>query len=352
VVTKVNQLKRVTEALFETGHFLDYTRRHERGIDRVAVATLDDGTSVRVPQTGVITFEPPHPTPSGIDLLFSSGIHGNETAPIEICCELVAEILCGDLPVSNRVMFVIGNPVAVNLGKRFESENLNRLFMGAHESSLVPGSYESVRAAELEVLVGEFFEKGQQSSRRLHYDMHTAIRGSKIEKFAARPFCHGLEPSTADIEVLGAAGIHTIVISTSSVGTFSYFSSRAFGSTSFTVELGQVRPFGENDMSKFAAIMDVIRHMVRGEDVVVEPFENKDYNVFAVERVLFKTSDEFVLHLADDVLNFTELPLGFVLTEDGDERYVVATQGECIVFPNPYVKTTQRAGMTLVPISL
>jgi succinylglutamate desuccinylase len=350
VTTDNDGFEGVRRALFGEGDFLAFTRQHEAGIDSPRGATLADGTRVSVPQTGVIRFEPP--VSSGTDLVFSTGVHGNETAPIEIGRDLVDAILAGTLVVRNRLMLLIGNPVAVNLGTRFQAENLNRLFDGRHRKPLVAGSYESRRAAELEAFVTDFFESGDPSAERIHYDLHTALRGSKFEQFAIYPFPDGEPWSIPRLQVMLSAGISTILLSNGPQGTFSYFSQSKFGATSFTVELGKVRPFGENDMSRFSAMTDVMRRLIRGESVPVKPYEGADFDIFRVQQVLVKTSDAFVLHVADDVDNYTEFPVGFVLTEDGDDKYAIAHAGECIMFPNPDVAVSQRAGMTLVPATL
>ncbi|MBV8467661.1 MAG: succinylglutamate desuccinylase, partial [Burkholderiales bacterium] len=43
---------------------------------------------------------------------------------------------------------------------------------------------------------------------------------------------------------------------------------------------------------------------------------------------------------------------GYVLADDGDERFVVEEQGARIVFPNPKVKNGLRAGIVVVPTTL
>jgi succinylglutamate desuccinylase len=50
------------------------------------------------------------------------------------------------------------------------------------------------------------------------------------------------------------------------------------------------------------------------------------------------------------VENFTALPDGFVIAEDGAQRYVPA--GERILFPNPGVKPGLRAGIVVEPATL
>ncbi|TMP49795.1 succinylglutamate desuccinylase/aspartoacylase family protein, partial [Pseudoalteromonas sp. S1612] len=66
------------------------------------------------------------------NVVLSSAIHGNETAPIEICDELIKNIISGKLELQQLVLFIFGNPQSINIGKGFVEENLNLLFNGHH----------------------------------------------------------------------------------------------------------------------------------------------------------------------------------------------------------------------------
>ncbi|MFP3527152.1 succinylglutamate desuccinylase/aspartoacylase family protein, partial [Pantoea sp. SIMBA_072] len=81
---------------------------------------------------------------------------------------------------------LFGNPEAMRRGERYLELDINRLFNGRHELS---SGFEALRAAELEQFAPVFFSKPGRS--RLHYDLHTAIRGSKIEQFALYPYKEG-----------------------------------------------------------------------------------------------------------------------------------------------------------------
>lgn len=73
-------------------------------------------------------------------------IHGNETAPIEICNQLLSRLLAGELSARHRVLFPFGNPAAMNLGLREVEENTNRLFSGAHSKGEGLCNRERIRA--------------------------------------------------------------------------------------------------------------------------------------------------------------------------------------------------------------
>jgi succinylglutamate desuccinylase len=242
------------------------------------------------------------------------------------------------------VLFIIGNPVAMNKSERFDIENMNRLFNGKHAGKT---HYEAKRAAQLEYYVEQFYHR-EQVKQRVHYDLHTAIRGSKYQKFAIYPFPDGRDWRKSQLEFFLASDINTVLLGHQPSGTFSYFSSHRFNADAFTVELGKVKPFGENNMHEFLAIRSNLATLIRGDEVATKPFDNDDFNLFRVKTELIKKSEGFKLNIAEDVENFTEFKQGFVVAEDREGNYVVEQDGEAIVFPNANVPVGQRAGLIVV----
>jgi succinylglutamate desuccinylase len=337
------------QQLQQSGDFLSITREHEWHLDAFSF-TLDNGTNVQVWDTGVICFEPS--TPGGKDIVLSSAVHGNETAPIEICDSLIKNIITQQLVLGHRVLFIFGNPASINFGDRFVEENLNRLFSGAHSDG--PGliNKERKRAKVLETYVERFFTSVEAGRYRCHYDLHTAIRGSKNEKFAVYPFLNGGKWQKAQFELLLACGVNTFLLMTKPATTFSYFSSDSFGADSFTVELGKVRPFGENDMSKFAGTKNTLTALISGVDLPTKPFKSEDFCFYDVYRMVDRLTEDFSLNFSDDAENFTDFPIGYVLAEDGGKQHIVDTKGEAIIFPNAKVAIGQRALLTVIPLDI
>ncbi|HDZ9212322.1 TPA: succinylglutamate desuccinylase/aspartoacylase family protein, partial [Aeromonas dhakensis] len=150
--------------------FLALTRRHEWQLEPFSF-DLPDGARVSVWDTGVLCLEPASGAgdlPGGRkDIVLSCGIHGNETAPIEICNQLLSRLLSGELRARHRVLFLFGNPAAMNLGVREVEENMNRLFSGAHSKGEGLCNQERIRAMRLEQYVSRFFS--DPARPRYHY---------------------------------------------------------------------------------------------------------------------------------------------------------------------------------------
>lgn len=357
-----DDIKNIETELKRTGDFLTLTRKNEFLLPTFSfeINHHDSGSKalVNVLDTGIIAFEPISKV-SSKDIVLSSAVHGNETAPIEICDKLIKALILGELQLTERVLFLFGNPASINIGKRFVEENLNRLFSGGHSQDQGNGpgliNKERHRALALENAVSAFFKQGEainENRYRCHYDLHTAIRGSKNDKFAVYPFRHGKPWKKEQLQFMLACGVNTILLSHSPTTTFSYFSSNEYGADAFTVELGKVRPFGENDMENFAKVSKTLTRLVSGQDLELAPFSEADFDIFEIYQTINRQGNNFALHFDDEVENFTDFPVGYVLATDDDIEYPVKQEGEAIIFPNAEVAIGQRALLTVVPTSI
>lgn len=340
------------KALLSSGEFLHLSRTQPDLFQDTLSIELINKTQMEILAPGIVSFTPEHF--GAKDIVLSSGVHGNETAPIEICDKLVKQIIAGELSLAHRVLFLFGNLPAMDIGERFIDENMNRLFSGAHSVPVDADTPERLRAKQLELEVERFYLSVNTSKQRerLHYDLHTAIRASKNEKFAVYPFLHGKTHSKEQLQFLLACGVKTILLSESSTTTFSYFSSHRFGAHGFTVELGKVKPFGQNDMSQFAEVVDSLTQLLTRVHLEFAHYNENDFLIYRVNQVINKSTEGFTLNFADDAPNFTDYPSGHLLAQDSGKKYKTEFDGEAIVFPNAYVAIGQRALLTVVPTRL
>ena len=305
-----------------------------------------DGVRMRWLAEGALEVRPPEARDSGMDVLLSAGIHGNETAPIELLDRLLNAIARGEVKPRVRILFLFGNPGAMRTGARFVEEDLNRLFNGRHESSSGP---EALRACELEHLAEAFFNQPERT--RLHYDLHTAIRGSKIEQFALYPYKEGREHSRLELARLRAAGMEAVLLQNKPSIVFSAYTYDQLGAEAFTLELGKARPFGQNAGVNVERLELRLRQIIEGTEPPLEEASLEGLQLFRVAREVIKHSDAFILHLPVDVENFCELPKGYVLAQDTPKtRWIIEEEGARIIFPNPKVKNGLRAGIIITPV--
>jgi len=326
--------------------FLAYTLSGARPGPAEARGACGQAVSYAWLDEGVIELTPAvrsdrHAMPA---VLVSAGIHGDETAPLELVSRMIADIASGDVPLACRLCIVLGNVPAMRAGSRYLDDDLNRLFCGRHAQ--LAQSREAPRARALEAAAARLFERAEDGGEgeRWHIDMHTAIRASVFERFALLPYT-GAALSRAMFEWLADARIEAVLLHTTKGNTYTHFTAESFGAQACTLELGKVRPFGENDLSRYASADDAVRGLISGRsraDAVAMP------RVFTVIGQITKHSDAFELLMADDVANFTAFAKGTVLARDASYCYEVTHAEERIVFPNHTVKPGLRAGLTVV----
>ncbi|TWI53073.1 succinylglutamate desuccinylase [Pseudomonas duriflava] len=323
------------------GKLLELTLAGREPAEKIQLTS--SGTRLQWLEEGALLVKPAASEDTGFDVLLSAGIHGNETAPIELVDRLLKSIARGEIKPRVRILFLLGNPEAMRRNVRFVEQDMNRLFNGRH--ALMSG-FEAQRADQLERLVSQFFSEPKRA--RLHYDLHTAIRGSAIERFALYPWSEGRTHSQAEMARLEAAGIDAILLQSKPGITFSAYSYAAHEAEAFTLELGKARPFGQNAGVDLSKLESGLRALIEQREPP-RPEKPEHLRVFRVSREIIKHSDNFKLHLADDVANFTALPEGYLLAEDGVHQWIVTETDARIIFPNPHVKPGLRAGILIVP---
>jgi succinylglutamate desuccinylase len=299
------------------------------------------GFAVRVPARGILQLSSPGRLPKRARLLVSVGIHGDETAPIELLASLLDDLARTPHALALDLMIAVGNPAAISEGKRYLEADLNRMFCASRGS--LQSAAEAARADELMRATATFF--AAPDADKWHLDLHTAIRPSHFPTFAVVPDAGAGAHRQSLLGWLGSAGIGAAILNNLPAGTFSAYTAQTFGAASATVELGQVAALGQNDLSRFADVRNALDGFIRSGKA---PAAERMPEIFRVAQEVLKHSDAFRMAFDRSTWNFTPMQPGMLIAEDGEMVYRVGDATEYIVFPNPDVHAGLRAGLMVV----
>lgn len=280
-----------------------------------------------------------------MQLILTVGVHGNETAPIEMLGRRLmgwaqlAEGLQLDLWVA------VGNLDAVRAGQRFVRYDMNRMF--GSDSAVRDWGAESVRARLLAVSLGDAI-RSVTACPTVHLDLHTTIRPSLKPTFAIVPSAEADSPL---LRWLGMAGLDAAVLSPEPNSTLSSFSAQ-LGAISCTVELGKAGAFGANDMGLLTGFDQALDHLVRNTEQAW-PFSGNAGRLlpsYRVTRELIRTNEQFELRVSADAPNFQPLSVGQLVAIDQGQEIRATCPNEALIFPNPSVALGLRAGLMIAPV--
>ncbi|SIN86454.1 succinylglutamate desuccinylase [Salinivibrio sp. ES.052] len=321
------------------GAFIDaaLTAPHAFHADQWRMNTLT--ITHRMP--GIVVVQPDSPTGDRCVVL-SSGIHGDETAPIELIDRLLADILSGALTPTSPLLLIIGHAEAIKVHTRFIEDNLNRLFGGWNDEK----NEEHYLANQLQQAVSDFFAVQSSSMQRWHLDLHSAIRDSHHYMFGVIP----TTPEASDVRPLAAllndAQMDATVLSQSPSPTFSWYSANHHHALAATLEMGRVAPLYKNDMREYAPLDRTLRTLLTAADL---PSSLAPMRFYRVTRTLTKRSEQFALTFPSSAKNFTPFEKGTLLATDMGEDVYAEHEGEVVIFPNAHVQVGHRAGLLATP---
>ncbi len=313
--------------------------------------TLVNGTQVNYLDLGVIEIIPPNAKHA---VVVSSGIHGNETAPIELVDKIAKGIAKNSFLLSTRVLLIIAHQKAILNKTRMMKKNLNRLFGEYNKEK----DSESILANKLQNQVKSFFLKVPKNERRWHFDLHCAIRASCYPHFALIPVCTKSKDVTPLIHFLIDAKIQAQLFSATPSSTFSWWTGEYLDALSATVELGQVRPLFQNDLSLLHSVEKALLDLMIDQDNKLIEFEqmtidNTQIASYRVSRTITKLTDKFDFTFDPALANFTSFKQGELIAYEGDgNQYWIGKDGEAVIFPNKDVEVGQRACLLVRLIEL
>ena len=287
-------------------------------------------------ETGILHIQPKEEAKSKV--LLSCGIHGNETAPIEIVDDILNDLVIGKQNNSCELMLIFGSIPGMKKARRYLDFNLNRLFSEVWKTH--PDAQEAKRAEVIEKHVANFFKV--KLDYNLHLDLHTALFPSHHLRFAIVPKKE--KAYEGELSSLSSLGLDALCVGSSEAGTFSFYTQTLIGEKghSATIELGKVMPFGQNNRDDFSIAEKSLRHLVENGKLP----QKETATTYHISRELRRDHEDYVLHLADDFKNFTLLDPKEPL-EETLEGTTYANTNEYLIFPNGKVKIGQRSGLIL-----
>jgi len=304
---------------------------------------LSSGAYVNLVGRGLVEVIPAEITEETRHILLSAGIHGDETAPMELLDQLLADILNETLPVKEHCLFVLCHPEATAQHVRYIDENLNRLFNKSQQKPT-----KEIRLAQKLKQVAQHFFESAPESQRWHLDMHSSIRRSQHNTFAVSPKVKKPTRSRELLSFLQKGAVEAVLLANAPSSTFSWYSAEHFGAQALTVELGRVAPLGHNNLSELETFELALRGLISRE---LNDLDEQSIATYRVTQTIKRMSEDFGFNFAHDVENFTTFEHGQVLGHDGDKLLFAKSDNEAVVFANENVAIGHRAALMVCKVA-
>ncbi len=306
--------------------------------------TTSTGVKLKLLQRGVLEVIPPQQDEHAKNVIISCGIHGDETAPMELIDKLVNDIVSGFQNVTERCLFIIANPEATANHARFLEHNLNHLFDDKPHAA----SKELAVADNLKLIVHNFYADTPAESR-WHLDLHCAIRNSKHYSFAVSPKARHQVRSKAIMDFIENGHVDAVMFSNAPACTFSWYCAETYAAQAMMIELGQVAPIGSNDLTRLTAFDLAMRDLIARSQ---SEHLSRKATMYRVSRTIVRLHEDFDFLFDDDIENFTSFMHGEVFGHDGDKPLMAKNEEEAIVFPNRHVSVGERAALMVCKVNI
>jgi len=278
-------------------------------------------------------------------LVLSCGIHGNETLPVEMVNQLLKMLFSNLITLKCRLLVIFGNIDGLRANKRYIYNDMNRMF--GERWQRFPQNCERDRVALLEETVSQFFKESNENER-WHLDMHTTLRESYHKSFGMMPYKPTAPWDENFLDWLSISGLEALVFHQTPSGTFSHFTCESFNVLSTTIEMGISMPLGQNNLKQFVHIQQSIEKLISGEEILFKRKSSTPAVRYKVKHQITRNRESFKLHMGFNILNFTPFSKGTLLVEDGESNYIVQSETEYVIFPNPALSLGRRAGLILI----
>lgn len=120
----------------------------------------------------------------GPTLVFSGGIHGNEPSGVIALVNVFEKLKKEQIPIKGHIMALIGNTKALHDGRRYITQDLNRLWTSQNIYKMHNGGFNSDEISpEIEEMIAidkmlMNFVKGKPAKNRYFIDLHTTSSSS------------------------------------------------------------------------------------------------------------------------------------------------------------------------------
>lgn len=285
-------------------------------------------------------------------IVLSAGIHGDETAPIECLAQIAQDILNQKQALHWPCLFIFAHAKATLAHVRYFEQNLNRLFANQDEEEVAAQGIEANIARQIKHALADFYAT-TNPHHRWHFDLHCSIRPSIYPHFAISPLPIDPKRSQRLHQMLIHLNMDAVVVSNQASSTLSWFSHAFYCAHAATLELGQLKPLGENNPQDLARFETPLRQLLAHKD----GFESNrtpqrqlshPTSFYKVSQVIENKGGIHFLE-PDKLINFNRFETDIEIAKDTSQGYL-AKAGEIILFANDAVEVGQRAGLIASPL--